>query len=340
MSLSVDSATPPSRVAVVRHVPSVTVIEAAFADPAALTRSCCRRGGPSPSRTAARRAAWRPSPGSSLAPSCPPSSPSPGAGSPALVRQRRHLGDVRVLRGELVDPGVDLGRVHVLRDEVLLERRDARREGRAGPLGRRRRVESPVAAATRTVMSSAATFAYAPRSATRSRWYMYCAGVAVESCCRRCASSPSGLMPMLLRLMTDDLPSGPAYGRHRRAGGVVWAVVRLDVEEAAGVVRERVRAHHDVSPGTGRRPRLGRLVDAVLGELGGARLALAWSRRSRPGALPRALVLDDLADRVALRPAGAPPRTRRGRPRPPCDRRCSRRRRTPRARGSFPRSDA
>ena len=86
-----------------------------------------------PSRTAAPRAACCVRVRVCALPrsSCPPSSPSPGAGSrPSCSGRSMACDEVRELRGERVHPAVDLGRVHVLRDEVLLE---VRRRAAAGP---------------------------------------------------------------------------------------------------------------------------------------------------------------------------------------------------------------
>ena len=249
-----------------------------------------------------------------------------------LLRQVDDLGDVRELRGELVDPLVDLGRVHVLGDEVLLERGDARRQRLAGPLGRRLLVSiAPVARrhAHRDVAGREVRVGAAQRRPGRGGTCT--APASCRACCRRVAeSSPSGVIAALAE--ADDVRTrrpGPRRPTQRRAGrSSCGLVVRLDVEEAARVVGERVRAHdHGLArDGDGALAPLPALA-AVLGELGRERLAPRRSRRSRPCApRQRAARPRRLRRSCSPRRAAAPPRRRRGRRRPRSARRRSRRR--------------
>jgi hypothetical protein len=79
----------------------------------------------------------------------------------------------------------------------------------------------------------------------------------------------------------------------------VGLVVRLDVEEAARVVRERVGPHdHGLADGRDGAADLG-LVDALLGELGRKGLALVGGGDLGLTRFPRVAVLDDVPDREA-----------------------------------------
>ena len=213
------------------------------------------------------------------------------------MRQVDLLGDVRELRREGVEPGVDLGRVHVVVKEVLLEPGHVRRERLAQPRrdrglvhaalvgrhadldrigARRHRLQMPVV----HVLAGVGVPRRVPVTAERHRE-------------RHCGAE-------------DAVGAGARHRqvrRGRRRGGAELGV-RLDVEELARVVRERVRAHdHDLA---GRvHERLAAALDAarrdpVLGELvreplaAQPRLPLSRDRSDR-------LARDRLADRVARR---------------------------------------
>ena len=224
------------------------------------------------------------------------------------VRQRDLLGDVGELRGELVEPRVDLGRVHVVVEEALLEARHVGRELLAEPLRHVGLVDPALVGGD----------AHAQRRLAGDRLQVpvvhVLAGVGVA---RRIGLGVlTGQRHREGHGGAEHAVGGGAghgeVGRGRR-GRRAELAVRLDVEELARVVRERVGAHdHDLAGrrdrlgptlGAARRPVLGVVVGPVLRAQRGAALGLAGVERGSvsdrgadlvaPGAEQRDLVVGD-----------------------------------------------